>query len=123
MENRKCWITPKVIVHVANKLSPNSELLLHCSSKDDDLGIQTLRVNQEFGWSFCDNVFETTTFHCDLRTGQKQKRISAYKSIERESCRHNICYWEARDDGIYFFEYKYYDWDHVSTAQLDIIYV
>ncbi|KAK6144731.1 hypothetical protein DH2020_021551 [Rehmannia glutinosa] len=94
-----CFLTPKVVVHVANNLPPNSApLLLHCSSKDDDLGIHTLAINQEFNWSFCENITKSTLFQCTLRAGQSEKSFDAYEAGKREKCNHNQCHWVAKDD-------------------------
>ncbi|GFP93561.1 hypothetical protein PHJA_001500500 [Phtheirospermum japonicum] len=111
-DKKRCFLTPKVTVHVANFLSQSSQLLLHCSSRNDDLGIQTVPVNYEFRWTFCtDSVWHSTLYNCEFRTGQKRKNIIAYEEARREFCINNQCYWSARDDGIYFFETKYYNWE------------
>ncbi|GFP91824.1 hypothetical protein PHJA_001326400 [Phtheirospermum japonicum] len=111
-DKKRCFLTPKVTVNIANKLSHNTQLLLHCASRNDDLGIQTIGVNNGFTWTFCtDSVWHSTVYHCNFKAGQKQQNIIAYEEARREHCKDNVCYWTARDDGIYFFEFKYFNWE------------
>ncbi|CAA0825346.1 Plant self-incompatibility protein S1 family [Striga hermonthica] len=107
---KKCFLTSKVTVHVANLLSVNEPFLLHCRSKDDDLGIKTMDQNQEFRWTFCTNIWYSTKFWCTFQWGLKHQVIIAYEEAKREYCNDNHCYWSARDDRIYFSDTKYYDW-------------
>ncbi|MBA0737321.1 hypothetical protein Gogos_010791, partial [Gossypium gossypioides] len=44
-------------VHVVNGLSNGQILLVHCKSKDDDLGIHNLTAKTEFTWKFKPNFF------------------------------------------------------------------
>lgn len=97
-------------VHIVNKLPQNSNpLTVHCESKDDDFGYQTLHVNEEIQWDFCDNK-HNTIFQCYFWW---DKRIAVFdvfdqtKEIKRH-CNNKIggqgkhtCYWEAREDGFY----------------------
>ncbi|KAI3470518.1 hypothetical protein Pfo_027181 [Paulownia fortunei] len=98
----KCFLTWKRQVHVMNNLPSNSPpLKLHCASGDDDLGYHTLRVNQDFNWTFCENFYPNTLFFCHLWWGSKQKTFDAFSSkwIGPDSKHH---YWIAKSDGIYF---------------------
>ncbi|GFQ03565.1 hypothetical protein PHJA_002500300, partial [Phtheirospermum japonicum] len=53
-----------ITVYVVNNLPSNSPLLdLRCQSGDDDLGNKTLRVNENFHWTFCQNFLEE---HCSF---------------------------------------------------------
>ncbi|CAA0825339.1 Plant self-incompatibility protein S1 family [Striga hermonthica] len=107
---KKCFLTSNVTVQVTNMLSVNGPLLLHCRSKDDDLGIKTIGQNQKFRWTFCTNIWHTTKFWCTFQFGQKNRVIVAYEETVKEFCKDNQCYWSARDDGIYLFDTEYYDW-------------
>ncbi|KAK4403925.1 S-protein5 [Sesamum angolense] len=99
LEKRKCVLTPEVFVHIANQLS-SGPLTIHCQSKDDDLGIHTLAINQEFSWGFCDNAVLSTLFYCDISAGSKSKHFNAYTSMSSDSCRNNQCYWFVKDDAV-----------------------
>lgn len=101
----------KFHVHIANKLPKNSNpLTVHCESKDDDLGYETLLVNQEMKWDFCDDPKHNTIFQCLFWW---DKAIAAFHVFDetkemKRNCNNKIggqgkrtCYWEAREDGFY----------------------
>ncbi|KAI3470517.1 hypothetical protein Pfo_027180 [Paulownia fortunei] len=115
----KCFLTHKIEVHVINNLPSNSApLTLHCASGDNDLGHHTLAVNQDFNWSFCENIYyPNTLFFCHLWWGSKQRAFEVFNSkwVQPDSTQH---YWLAKSDGIYFSYSnspqtftKRYDWN------------
>ncbi|PIN24465.1 hypothetical protein CDL12_02816 [Handroanthus impetiginosus] len=103
-------------VHITRYLPPNSSSLkLHCASKNDDLGYHTLSKNQDFHWSFCENIIPNTLFFCHL--GSKEKAFNAFKTkwTRRAESKH---YWLAKSDVIYYYddlsqttEIKRFDWE------------
>ncbi|KAI3474342.1 hypothetical protein Pfo_029174 [Paulownia fortunei] len=119
LEKRHCILTDKYNVYVANNLGLNSQpLVVHCASKDDDLGNHTLAIRQSFNWNFCESYFERTLFFCHFWWGSKNKQFNVFSSNHKKDCYNFACYWEARVDGIYFSgNYppmsldKKYDWD------------
>ncbi|CAK7342113.1 unnamed protein product [Dovyalis caffra] len=95
----------KYNVHIVNGLSQNKTLLVHCKSKDDDLGVHNLAVGLEFRWSFKVNAFSTTLFWCYLGpSNDSHAAFTAFKDKEKitDSCDDdNNCFWIAKDDGVY----------------------
>lgn len=90
-------------VSVVNGLSNNSELLVHCKSKDNDLGIHNLWPGTNFNWSFRENFFQRTLFWCYAR---KDDVHSSFKVFWQDAllfykCLWKNCIWVAKDDGIY----------------------
>ncbi|GFP80019.1 hypothetical protein PHJA_000145300 [Phtheirospermum japonicum] len=75
-------------------------LNLRCKSKNDDLGYHTLLVNQDFHWSFCQNIFGKTLFFCHLYWGSKQRAFVSFSSKHRSAPSFQL-YWSARKHGIY----------------------
>ncbi|MBA0763987.1 hypothetical protein Gotri_013372, partial [Gossypium trilobum] len=51
-------------VHTINGLSNGKMLLVHCKSKDNDLGIHNLTAGAEFSWQFKLSVTGRTLFWC-----------------------------------------------------------
>ncbi|KAL8051760.1 hypothetical protein ABFX02_06G169600 [Erythranthe guttata] len=100
-------------VVVANSLPPNSDpLLLHCASKNDDLGFHTVTINQTFSFSFC-VIPWATLFYCDFAWGLKRAHAVVY-DVNWKGHSHcggsRTCYWEARGDGLYLTGVKRFDW-------------
>lgn len=115
-----CFLNDKRIVYVHNDLPKNTpSLKLHCWSKNDDLGLHTLALGQQYSWSFCSNFFPTTLFTCQLWWGSKNNAaFDAYKEKFVRSS-HYLHHWIAKTDGIYYSDYRYpsytekrYDWSH-----------
>lgn len=90
-------------VHIIDDLPPNdSQLLLHCVSKDDDLGNHTFHANNFYKFEFCETFFHTTHFRCGFTWHSKYVNVDVYRSKARYDCASFTCYWSARSDGIYF---------------------
>ncbi|KAK7342329.1 hypothetical protein VNO80_25277 [Phaseolus coccineus] len=70
----------KSIVVVTNKLQGGRDLILHCKSADDDLGVQHLHPNAYFVWSFEINFFVTTLFHCSFQWESVLHKFDLYKA-------------------------------------------
>ncbi|KAK8614893.1 hypothetical protein V6N13_068682 [Hibiscus sabdariffa] len=102
------WYT-KWTVHVVNGLSNNKILLVHCKSKDDDLGEHHLSVGSETNWDFRENIWLSTKFWCFVAS--ESDHVSAdfdvfwndhdlFYRCKGGKLRGN-CIWIAKDDGIY----------------------
>ncbi|KAK5813438.1 S-protein homolog 1-like [Gossypium arboreum] len=90
-------------VHVVNDLSNKKTLLVHCKSKDDDLGIHNIAAGTEYNWKFRPRVFGNTLFWCHLAYDNLHAAFDVYWENEAlyYKCDYNDCFWIARDDGIY----------------------
>lgn len=93
-----CILTPSWTVYVTNK-SPSSSMLVHCQSKDDDLGNRTLAFGKGFNWSFCESILSNTLFFCHVWWGSKQASFDAFSS--KWGRRYHDCVWELKEDGLY----------------------
>ncbi|KAK8464290.1 hypothetical protein PHAVU_011G169266 [Phaseolus vulgaris] len=85
-------------VIVTNELQGGRDLLLHCKSADDDLGVQHLHPQGTFSWSFKLNFFGTTLFHCSFQWDSVLHRFDIYKA-NRDAARCSLCSWVVREDG------------------------
>lgn len=102
------WPTKKYYVFLRNKLPQNSNpLVVHCVSKDDDLGQHTLYLNQQIQWHFCDNI-RNTRFRCYFWWNNQKAIIDVFsQSVElKKLCSNHqegsdVCTWETREDGFY----------------------
>ncbi|KAL8051746.1 hypothetical protein ABFX02_06G168100 [Erythranthe guttata] len=106
-------------VHVVNNLPQNTDpLVVHCASRDNDLGYHNLTTKQDFHFHFC-IMIKSTLFFCHLWWGNKTKAFDVYNARwTPDKCVDHSCYWEARSDGIYFSGTwppeplaKVYDWE------------
>ncbi|KAK0571892.1 hypothetical protein LWI29_023189 [Acer saccharum] len=86
--------TGKTTIVIKNGFHSNAKsLYVHCSSKDNNIGEYWLAVGQTIAWSFRENAFSTTLYHCYAQWGNKIKRFNAY---EYQGTTKNCC----RDKGI-----------------------
>ncbi|KAL7590299.1 hypothetical protein Lser_V15G36145 [Lactuca serriola] len=87
-------------------------LMVHCKSKDDDLGDKKLTPNQYFHWMFRQNFMLTTIFYCIFRwmtPDSKELKNATFNAFDIEvsilcgdEYSINRCYWLVRKDGFYF---------------------
>ncbi|XWS22417.1 hypothetical protein CRYUN_Cryun29cG0032100 [Craigia yunnanensis] len=102
----KVIIRVRYKVHILNGFADNAKpLIIHCHSKDDDLGQHTLWTNQEFRFKFIVSFVKTTRFICDFNWGSNSAdNITVFENtLETETCKSTgNCFWKAAEDGIYF---------------------
>ncbi|KAL8048880.1 hypothetical protein ABFX02_07G095900 [Erythranthe guttata] len=107
-------LTDKYRVHVVNRL-PNPPMRLHCASGDNDLGYHSTPTNYDFNWSFCVNYFSTTVFFCTVEWTNKRASFDVFNSKLVEGCSDGSCYFEVKEDAIYFASRPKYPWTISST--------
>ncbi|KAK8635673.1 hypothetical protein V6N13_004398 [Hibiscus sabdariffa] len=104
-EDRQNMLYQTWHVHAVNGLSSNKILLIHCKSRDDDLGERNLTVGNEFEWKFKTNAFGTTLFWCFMasRSDHVHAKFNVFWDNEDlfYRCNWKNCIWIAKDDGIY----------------------
>jgi hypothetical protein len=111
-------VSGRTHVHVQNKVG--SDVIVHCKSKDDDLGLHTISNEQEYQWSFKPNIFETTLFYCYVswaRAPDFSFGFEAYNFRDRFSCTgstngsNHDCYWLFAPDGVYLSDAETNTWN------------
>ncbi|CAN1131336.1 S-protein homolog 1 [Linum perenne] len=94
-------------VHVINEFSDGKQMMVHCKSKNDDMGTHWVPATSEYEWRFRPSVFGNTLFWCHVWKGEEQIVYDAYyddaKSYERKYMDH--VRWVAKDDGIYLRQF------------------
>ncbi|XP_012567428.1 S-protein homolog 29-like [Cicer arietinum] len=80
-------------VIITNKLLGHSDLVVHCKSRDDDLGVHVLRYGESTDWKFGLKIFGGTLFYCSFQwNGGNLHWIDIYKQRrDIHTCR--TCNW------------------------------
>ncbi|KAJ9176425.1 hypothetical protein P3X46_011736 [Hevea brasiliensis] len=92
-----------VHVRVINMLGEGRSIILHCQSKDDDLGYVILENGSEFQWSFNVNFWGTTLFFCGLQWEDSYPRhFDAYNAKKDYNRCFTECKWLINSDGALF---------------------
>ncbi|XP_059654862.1 S-protein homolog 5-like [Cornus florida] len=97
-------IDEPIDVHVIDRFDINTtpKLIIHCKSKDDDLGEHTLSSGDDFHWHFRVNFMRTTLFFCTMRWGQKVLSFDVFDAAHNR-CKATLkCFWSIGEDGVYF---------------------
>jgi len=111
-------------VYVVNELNNKQSLLVHCQSKDDDLGSHQLSQGGNFTWTFRVNFSHSTLFWCHVKRDNNNGCDSGasfdvfwYDEHLFRKCHWKNCLWKVRDDGIYLTTFYatqtpefYYHW-------------
>ncbi|KAI6685096.1 hypothetical protein NL676_031009 [Syzygium grande] len=89
-------------------------MTLHCQSKDDDLGEQTVADGGKFGWDFDVNVWGTTLYYCDMGWANLQDyHFDAY-SFARDSVHCDAqCLWLVSEEGMYGLNGQTGFWEYI----------
>ncbi|CAI0549128.1 unnamed protein product [Linum tenue] len=87
------------MVQVENRIEGGAELRVHCKSKDDDLGVRTLKTREYFVFKFRANIWGTTLFYCSMDWGEGKLHWFDIYTYERDyrRCRH--CVWIVKKNG------------------------
>ncbi|CAL1363750.1 unnamed protein product [Linum trigynum] len=85
-------------VYVENELSGNKKLIVHCRSKDDDVGAQAVDIGAALHWGF--TPYEGTLFWCKLAVEDRRLSFDAYNG-KKADIRCRDVRWAARDDGVH----------------------
>jgi len=84
-------------VIVKNDLGGGKDLVFHCMSADNDLGVKDLHSNETFEWRFGVNFLKRTLFHCTFAwTGASHKFEIYNAKRDYGSC--DVCSWIVREN-------------------------
>ncbi|XP_023520951.1 S-protein homolog 1-like [Cucurbita pepo subsp. pepo] len=82
----------------------DSTLVVHCKSKDDDLGEHVINAGGNYNWSFKENLLQTTLFWCNFSSKHGQATGDVFwpeqQSWLADQCVGHNCIWTAGDQGI-----------------------
>ncbi|CAK9164872.1 unnamed protein product [Ilex paraguariensis] len=97
-------LSDKVQGSIKNRLGNGKSMRVHCQSKDNDLGNQTVAEGSEFGWDFSPNIWGTTLFYCDMQWERVQEYPFDAYSFARDHVRCKTqCSWLMAVEGVYGF--------------------
>ncbi|KAM2279081.1 hypothetical protein ACFX1S_039963 [Malus domestica] len=89
---------PRTYVNINNLLQ--TDLLLHCKSKDDDLGAHVLPPHGSFGFNFRPNVGCSTLYFCNFEWRGGSHWFDIYiEDRDANECRH--CNWLIIEKGAF----------------------
>ncbi|KAK7349440.1 hypothetical protein VNO77_06812 [Canavalia gladiata] len=92
---------PKTTVRVKNLLDEGLTFIIHCKSKNDDLGPHVIQPNAAYEWSFHRNFFGRTLFFCGIHWVDGSIVYDIYKtSRDFRRCSAD-CYWEVTNKALY----------------------
>lgn len=101
-DNPNCIFTRRFEVHVVNMLPNSPPMTVHCKSRDDDLGEHTVVYWQDYNFHFCTKLI-FTLFWCRIKWQSKNIAFDVFSGKWFPNrCATGICYWAAKEDGIYF---------------------
>ncbi|KAK7349441.1 hypothetical protein VNO77_06813 [Canavalia gladiata] len=92
---------PKTTVRVRNLLGEGLTLIIHCKSKNDDLGPHLIQPNDTYEWSFHRNFFGRTLFFCGIHWIHGSIVYDIYKTSRDFRRCSTDCYWEITNKALY----------------------
>lgn len=88
----------KARVTIVNDLPHGLDLMVHCKSKNDDLGVQLLRPQQRFEFRFRPSFWRNTLFFCGFRWTGAFHYFDIYHQ-DRDVDRCSECTWSVVPNG------------------------
>lgn len=91
-------------VHVYNNITSIPNLITaHCFSGESDLKYHNLTQNQNFDWSFQENIGYTTEFFCHFWwRANLEGQFSAFNHhLAVNNCKSRHCYWIVKETGFH----------------------
>ena len=104
---------PRVTVNITNVLKSHNQLIVHCKSGDDDLGIHRLPSLISYAFSFRPNIFGKTLFFCSFQWPNSFHFFEIYKD-SRDKWLCDLCMWIVGEKSICMF--------NGGTKKYDICY-
>ncbi|ONI27010.1 hypothetical protein PRUPE_1G062800 [Prunus persica] len=89
-------------------LNPKSDVLVHCKSENDDLGVHQLQYNASFEFHFSPNFWGTTQFYCSFVWPSRIEWFDVYKH-KRDAF--DLCLWMVKHDGPCRFDHGHQSFD------------
>ncbi|KAG5589223.1 hypothetical protein H5410_039737 [Solanum commersonii] len=107
LTNASFW-NPAITETFTSAISQSTPLLdVHCQSKDNDLGIRTLKSGDKFDFSFHRTLLDTTHFYCKFTWGANTTTFDVYYK-HKSPCKYTgviatdlCCTWMIEDNAIY----------------------
>ncbi|CAI0396662.1 unnamed protein product [Linum tenue] len=90
------------IVSVENELR-GRKVIVHCRSKDDDIGANIVDVGSRFEWGFEPNTFGKTLYWCRLAVRDRRLSFDAYDGKTDHLRGHDVR-WLVREDGVHLVD-------------------
>ena len=79
--------------------------LVHCKSKNDDLGEHVIQPQGKYYWMLSENLWQTTLFWCNFSSKHRQTSSEVFWPDKgnwlSDRCDRNTYIWAARDDDIF----------------------
>ncbi|KAK8481705.1 hypothetical protein V6N13_061779 [Hibiscus sabdariffa] len=91
-------IPRKTHVLVYNDLASGTDLIVHCKSDDDDLGVRHVAYGKNFEFHFRPNIWRNTLFHCTMKFNMAAYWFDIYvQDRDEDIC--DQCVWKVRLEG------------------------
>ena len=91
-------------VVITNELASKEDLIVHCKSKDDDLGEHRLRYTGSYSFSFERHIWFSTLFFCGFRWGNQFHWFDIYTPDSPDCTTPYPCEWFVDAQGPCRFE-------------------
>ena len=93
------FLRHRVFVKTFNDLGQGLDLIVHCKSADDDLGVQLIKYpNGLFQFNFRPNANSTTLFYCKFHWSNEFHWFDIYV-FDRDHPQCSNCFWKIRPVG------------------------
>lgn len=97
-------LSPTIRVEIFNLLPHGKSFVVHCKSKEDDLGPHVIGPGKSYWFKFKNNVWITTLFFCGVTWEGGRAMFDIYKARRDQPRCARFCSWQAREAFIFGFQ-------------------
>ncbi|KAM0985638.1 hypothetical protein ACFX13_013115 [Malus domestica] len=98
-------VRPRAHVRIINNLRPDLNLIIHCKSKNADVGTHLILYEQNFEVDFTLNFWGTTLYFCSMAWKYSLEYFYIYiQDRDQRLCK--VYVWSIRATGLCMFNYK-----------------
>ena len=124
-----CFWSSGWFINVANLIG-KEKVLVHCRSKENDIGEKTIGWNESVHWQFCENIVSPSSlYYCHFYLGNREQTFDVFNGVMKHDCVEKEkkdfwrCTWLLKSDGFYFvdrtsgtpIQVKKYDWKPMGS--------
>ncbi|XLS91184.1 hypothetical protein HN51_067192 [Arachis hypogaea] len=102
----------KTHVRIQNALEGNKDLMVHCKSRDNDIGEQYLKPHQCFEFHFKTNVWGSTLFFCGFNWQGGRHWYDIYIHERDFTVCSKLCAWQVKQNGPCLYDHKTNSYTH-----------
>ncbi|CAL0304032.1 unnamed protein product [Lupinus luteus] len=105
------WLDRYRHIYIKNGLDKGTPLMIHCKSRDDDLGVHVLKYDEEWKFQFQINFHQSTLFFCGFTWDGTLHWFDIYDWSRDKSVCTPDCKWSITRENPCLYDYDTHQYE------------